>query len=204
MVQEYGRYFDMPTCCLRGGCLTGPNHTGVELHGFLSYLVQVQSRGTRIQGISDTKASRCATTFIRSMSPASCTHLSTRHARAEVYNLGGGKANSCSILEAFELVEKLHRRKPDLHLRRRSRESATTSATTATCGKCARTTRRGISRSRSTKRSVRSSTRGNSAPPSRRSRHDAAHMPPVSLPPRNPERRSISLEAGGASTGNRC
>ncbi len=39
MVQEYGRYFDMPTCCLRGGCLTGPNHSGVELHGFLSYLV---------------------------------------------------------------------------------------------------------------------------------------------------------------------
>ncbi|MEJ7769416.1 MAG: NAD-dependent epimerase/dehydratase family protein, partial [Chitinophagaceae bacterium] len=40
MVQEYGRYFGMPTCCLRGGCLTGPNHTGVELHGFLSYLVK--------------------------------------------------------------------------------------------------------------------------------------------------------------------
>ena len=38
MVQEYGRYFNIPTCCLRGGCLTGPNHTGVELHGFLSYL----------------------------------------------------------------------------------------------------------------------------------------------------------------------
>ena len=40
MVQEYGRYFGMPTCCLRGGCLTGPNHSGVELHGFLSYLVR--------------------------------------------------------------------------------------------------------------------------------------------------------------------
>src|SRR5215471_1043905 len=40
MVQEYGRYFGMPTCCLRGGCLTGPNHAGVELHGFLSYLVK--------------------------------------------------------------------------------------------------------------------------------------------------------------------
>src|SRR5205085_3031460 len=40
MVQEYGRYFGMPTCCLRGGCLTGPNHSGVELHGFLSYLVK--------------------------------------------------------------------------------------------------------------------------------------------------------------------
>jgi CDP-paratose 2-epimerase len=40
MVQEYGRYFQMPTCCLRGGCLTGPNHSGVELHGFLSYLIR--------------------------------------------------------------------------------------------------------------------------------------------------------------------
>jgi CDP-paratose 2-epimerase len=41
IVQEYGRYFDMPTCALRGGCLTGPNHSGVELHGFLSYLIKV-------------------------------------------------------------------------------------------------------------------------------------------------------------------
>ncbi|NBR49227.1 NAD-dependent epimerase/dehydratase family protein, partial [bacterium] len=45
MVQEYGRYFNMPTCCLRGGCLTGPNHTGVELHGFLSYLVKCNLEG---------------------------------------------------------------------------------------------------------------------------------------------------------------
>ena len=45
MVQEYGRYFDMPTCCLRGGCLTGPNHSGVELHGFLSYLVKCNLEG---------------------------------------------------------------------------------------------------------------------------------------------------------------
>src|SRR5207244_9784293 len=41
MVQEYGRYFGLKTCCLRGGCLTGPNHSGVELHGFLSYLIKV-------------------------------------------------------------------------------------------------------------------------------------------------------------------
>ena len=45
MVQEYGRYFGMPTCCLRGGCLTGPNHSGVELHGFLSYLVKCNVEG---------------------------------------------------------------------------------------------------------------------------------------------------------------
>jgi CDP-paratose 2-epimerase len=52
MVQEYGRYFGMPTCCLRGGCLTGPNHCGVELHGFLSYLVKcnIEGREYRVFG----------------------------------------------------------------------------------------------------------------------------------------------------------
>ena len=45
MVQEYGRYFNLPTCCLRGGCLTGPNHCGVELHGFLSYLIRCAVEG---------------------------------------------------------------------------------------------------------------------------------------------------------------
>src|SRR5688572_14571252 len=52
MVQEYGRYFGMPTCCLRGGCLTGPNHAGVELHGFLSYLIKcnVESRRYTVFG----------------------------------------------------------------------------------------------------------------------------------------------------------
>ena len=50
MVQEYGRYFNMPTCCLRGGCLTGPSHSGVELHGFLSFLVKcnIESRNYKI------------------------------------------------------------------------------------------------------------------------------------------------------------
>ena len=47
MVQEYGRYFGMKTCCLRGGCLTGPNHSGVELHGFLSYLVKCNLEGKK-------------------------------------------------------------------------------------------------------------------------------------------------------------
>lgn len=52
MVQEYGRYFGIPTCCLRGGCLTGPNHSGVELHGFLSYLVKcnIEEREYKILG----------------------------------------------------------------------------------------------------------------------------------------------------------
>src|SRR5690349_24775019 len=45
MVQEYGRYFGMPTCCLRAGCVTGPHHSGVQLHGFLSYLVKCNLDG---------------------------------------------------------------------------------------------------------------------------------------------------------------
>ena len=52
MVQEYGRYFDMPTCCLRGGCLTGPNHSGVELHGFLSYLIKCNVEGANTRSLA--------------------------------------------------------------------------------------------------------------------------------------------------------
>ncbi len=51
MVQEYGRYFNMPTCCLRGGCLTGPNHSGVELHGFLSFLIKCNVEGREYQRV---------------------------------------------------------------------------------------------------------------------------------------------------------
>ncbi|MHA3771957.1 NAD-dependent epimerase/dehydratase family protein [Verrucomicrobiota bacterium sgz303538] len=104
MVQEYGRYFGMPTCCLRGGCLTGPNHSGVELHGFLSYLVKcnLEGREYRIYGykgkqVRDNIHSRDVARFIEAFIAAPRA--------GEVYNLGGGKANSCSILEAFQIAE---------------------------------------------------------------------------------------------------
>jgi CDP-paratose 2-epimerase len=106
MVQEYGRYFGMPTCCLRGGCLTGPNHTGVELHGFLSYLVRCnrERREYRIYGYNGKQVRD----NIHSHDVARFIHLFAEAPRiGEVYNLGGGKANSCSILEAFSLVEQL-------------------------------------------------------------------------------------------------
>ena len=72
MVQEYGRYFQMPTCCLRGGCLTGPNHSGVELHGFLSYLVKcnLEEREYKVFGYKENKF---GTTSTASMSFVSCT-----------------------------------------------------------------------------------------------------------------------------------
>ncbi len=106
MVQEYGKYFGMKTVCYRGGCLTGPNHSGVELHGFLNYLVKVNVQGGvyRIFGykgkqvrdnIHSLDVARAIDSYIRNPRPG------------EVYNLGGGRENSCSILESFEIVESI-------------------------------------------------------------------------------------------------
>jgi CDP-paratose 2-epimerase len=106
LVQEYGRYFGMPTVCLRGGCLTGPNHSGVQLHGFLSYLVRcnVESKEYTVIGYKGKQVRD----NIHSYDVARFVEEFLRAPRvAEVYNLGGGKANSCSILEAFGLVESL-------------------------------------------------------------------------------------------------
>ena len=104
MVQEYGRYFNMPTCCLRGGCLTGPNHSGVELHGFLSYLVKCNLDG-REYTIFGYKGKQMRDN-IHSKDVAKFIHAFYEAPRCgEVYNLGGGKANACSILEAFTLAE---------------------------------------------------------------------------------------------------
>ena len=105
-VQEYGRYFDMPTCVLRGGCLTGPSHSGVELHGFLSYLVKcnLEERQYTIFGykgkqVRDNIHSYDVARFIEEFIKAPRV--------AEVYNLGGGKNNTCSILEAFEIIAEI-------------------------------------------------------------------------------------------------
>ena len=103
-VQEYGRYFGMPTCCLRGGCLTGPNHSGVELHGFLSYLVKCNLEG-REYHVFGYKGKQVRDN-IHSLDVARFMEAFVDAPRvAEVYNLGGGKANSCSILEAFAIAE---------------------------------------------------------------------------------------------------
>jgi CDP-paratose 2-epimerase len=106
MVQEYGRYFNMPTCCLRGGCLTGPNHSGVELHGFLSYLIRCNLEGKKYT-IFGYKGKQVRDN-IHSFDVATFTHHFLQAPRvAEVYNLGGGRENSISILEAFKLAEEL-------------------------------------------------------------------------------------------------
>lgn len=106
MVQEYGRYFGMPTCCLRGGCLTGANHSGVELHGFLSYLIKcnVEQKEYKVFGYKGKQVRD----NIHSYDVANFIYEFSQNPRSgEVYNIGGGKANSCSILEAFEMIERL-------------------------------------------------------------------------------------------------
>lgn len=106
MVQEYGRYFGLKTCCLRGGCLTGPNHSGVELHGFLSYLVKcnLEHRSYNIYGYKGKQVRD----NIHSYDVARFIEAFIQDPRCgEVYNLGGGKENTCSILEAFDIVASL-------------------------------------------------------------------------------------------------
>ncbi|WP_374951925.1 NAD-dependent epimerase/dehydratase family protein [Mucilaginibacter sp.] len=104
MVQEYGRYFGIPTCCLRGGCLTGPNHAGVELHGFLSYLVKcnIEEKEYKVFGYKGKQVRD----NIHSFDVAAFIDAFIKAPRiAEVYNIGGGRQNSCSIWEAFKLAE---------------------------------------------------------------------------------------------------
>jgi len=104
LVQEYGRYFGMPTCALRGGCLTGPNHSGVELHGFLSYLIRCNLTGKEYKvfgykgkQVRDNIHSEDVSRFMLA--------FAQKPRCGEVYNLGGGFENSCSILEAFALAK---------------------------------------------------------------------------------------------------
>lgn len=110
MVQEYGRYFGLKTCCLRGGCLTGPNHSGVELHGFLSYLVKCNVEG-RLYKVFGYQGKQVRDN-IHSLDVARFIHAFADNPRCgEVYNIGGGRANSISILEAFERSATLSGRK---------------------------------------------------------------------------------------------
>jgi CDP-paratose 2-epimerase len=121
MVQEYGRYFGMKTCCLRGGCLTGPNHSGVELHGFLSYLIKCNLEGKlyRVYGYKGKQVRD----NIHALDVARFIQAFWENPRSgEVYNLGGGRANSCSILEAFERIAGLSGKKMEYEYVDQNRE----------------------------------------------------------------------------------
>jgi CDP-paratose 2-epimerase len=106
MAQEYGRYFDMPTVCFRGGCLTGPNHSGTQLHGFLAYLMNCAVtrksytifgyRGKQVRdNIHSHDLVRAFDEYRKAPRPG------------EVYNIGGTRSSNCSMLEAIRLCEEL-------------------------------------------------------------------------------------------------
>jgi CDP-paratose 2-epimerase len=106
MAQEYGRYFGMNVGVFRGGCLTGPNHSGVELHGFLSYLVKVAFTG-QTYTVYGYKGKQVRDN-IHSFDVVRAMEEFARNPRpGEVYNLGGGRANSVSLLEAVALIGEL-------------------------------------------------------------------------------------------------
>jgi CDP-paratose 2-epimerase len=110
LVQEYGRYFNMPTVCFRGGCLTGPAHAGTELHGFLSYLMicTVTGRPYRVFGYKGKQVRDNIHSF--DLVEAFAEFIRAPRAGA-VYNLGGSRQSNCSILEAIELCEEISGRK---------------------------------------------------------------------------------------------
>jgi CDP-paratose 2-epimerase len=112
LVQEYGRYFHMPTVCFRAGCLTGPNHAGARLHGFLSYLMRCTVRGEPYtvlghggrqvrDNLHAADLLSAFEAFHRAPSPGA------------VYNIGGGRPSNCSVLEAIQLCQRVAGRELD-------------------------------------------------------------------------------------------
>jgi CDP-paratose 2-epimerase len=106
MVQEYGRYFELPTVCFRAGCLTGPNHAGAMLHGFLSYLMRCTVTGDEYTvfgyGGLQVRDNIHSADLVRAFD---AFHREPRV--AAVYNIGGGRHSNCSMLEAIELCQEI-------------------------------------------------------------------------------------------------
>ncbi len=112
MVQEYGRYFGMPTACFRCGCLTGPSHAGVELHGFLSYLMRCAVTGEPYTVFGHRgKQVRDNLHSVDVVAAFDAFHAAPR--KAAVYNLGGGRKSNCSMLEAIAICERISGRELD-------------------------------------------------------------------------------------------
>ena len=104
LVQEYGRYFGMKTVCFRGGCLTGPNHSGAPLHGFLSYLMKCCMTGDKYQ-ILGYKGKQVRDNIHSYDLVNAFYHFSRAPRIGEVYNIGGSRFSNCSILEAASMCE---------------------------------------------------------------------------------------------------
>jgi CDP-paratose 2-epimerase len=115
LVQEYGLYFGMPTVCFRGGCLTGPNHAGTRLHGFLSYLMRCTVTGTRYTvhgyGAKQVRDNIHSADLVRAFA---AFHESPRS--GAVYNIGGGRESNCSMVEAIEWCQEIVGRELDWNL----------------------------------------------------------------------------------------
>jgi CDP-paratose 2-epimerase len=120
MVQEYGRYFDMPTVCFRAGCLTGPNHAGAMLHGFLAYLMRRTVEGGPYAvfgyGAKQVRDNIHSADLVRAFQ---AFHAAPR--AAAVYNIGGGRFSNCSMLEAIALCEEISGRRLDWTLEEQAR-----------------------------------------------------------------------------------
>ncbi len=120
LVQEYGRYFGIPTVCFRGGCLTGPQHAGAELHGFLAYLMKCVVRGNPYTvfgygGLQVRDNIHCDDLV------AAFLEFARAPRTAAVYNIGGGRESNCSMLEAITLCEEISGRTLEWSLSDRNR-----------------------------------------------------------------------------------
>ncbi len=112
LVQEYGRYFGVPTGVFRGGCLTGPDHAGTQLHGFLAYLMKCVVTG-QAYSVLGHKGKQVRDNIHASDLIAAFDAFARKPRSAEVYNIGGGRHSNCSLLEAIELCERIAGRKLD-------------------------------------------------------------------------------------------
>ena len=110
LVQEYGRYFDMKTACFRGGCLTGPSHSGTELHGFLSYLMKCTMTGDQYH-IYGYKGKQVRDNIHSYDLVNAFFHFYQNPRIAEVYNIGGSRFSNCSMLEAIQICEEITSKK---------------------------------------------------------------------------------------------
>ena len=110
LVQEYGRYFGLRTACFRGGCLTGPNHSGAELHGFLAYLMKCAMLG-KPYSIFGYKGKQVRDNIHSADLISAFEHFFRKPRVASVYNIGGGRFSNCSMLEAITICEELSGRR---------------------------------------------------------------------------------------------
>ncbi len=111
LVQEYGRYFNLKTVTFRGGCLTGENHSGAQLHGFLSFLIKsiIKDKSYFIFGYKGKQVRDNIHSF--DVVNTFDQFIKKPFRGGKVYNLGGGRENSCSILEAIQMIEKISGKK---------------------------------------------------------------------------------------------